>query len=257
MAPQMASLSVFPLEKLPEEVILNILTYFKLKDLMNCSQASKRIRRIAQDEKLWQRVDVNNKKISTEFLEMVLDRGCHSLDVSLAETLEDNINIERSELRHLDVSSYRPANQVIEKLLNSCHYLEKLAMRNLKIWPNLIFNMCIQNCHLQILNLANCEGTSDTPIYYKDLEFETVKIIVDNCKNLKEINFYGAFGSRGHIDSMRTIRYLVENITENIEKIDLGKVENIDDDDVRILAQRFYELENIQYSLHDEKTSVN
>ena len=172
MAPQMASLSVFPLEKLPEEVILNILTYFKLKDLMNCSQASKRIRRIAQDEKLWQRVDVNNKKISTEFLEMILDRGCHSLDVSLALTLEDNINIERSELRQLDVSSYRPANQVIEKLLSSCHYLEKLAMRNLKICPNLIFNMCIQNCHLQILNLANCEGTSNSPIHLKILNLK-------------------------------------------------------------------------------------
>ena len=48
MAPQMASLSVFPLEKLPDELILNILTYFKLKDLMNCCQTSKRIRRIAQ-----------------------------------------------------------------------------------------------------------------------------------------------------------------------------------------------------------------
>ena len=41
------------------------------------------------------------------------------------------------------------------------------------------------------------------------------------------------------------IRYLVENITENIEKIDLGRIENIDDDDVRILAQRFYELETM------------
>ena len=137
---------------------------------------------------------------------------------------------------------YHPANQVIEKLLNSCHYLEKLAIRNSKIWPNLIFNMCIQNCHLQILNLANCEGTSASPIY-KDLEFESVKIIADNCKNLTEINFSNSFGSRGFIDSERSIRYLVENITENIEKIDLGRVENIDDDDVHILAQRFYELD--------------
>ena len=37
----------------------------------------------------------------------------------------------------------------------------------------------------------------------------------------------------------------MENITENIEKIDLGRIENIDDDDVRILAQRFYELETL------------
>ena len=175
-----------------------------------------------------------------------LDNGCKFLDISLAVTLEENIKIERCELKMLDMSNFS-ANQVKEKLLNSCRYLEKLAMRNSKIWPNLISNMCIQNCHLQILDLANCEGTSASPIY-KDLEFESVKIIADNCKNLTEINFSGSCGSRGFIDSERTIRYLAENITENIEKIDLGRVENIDDDDVSILAQRFYELENIQYS---------
>ena len=203
-----------------------------------------------QDEKLWQRVDVNDKKVSTDFLEMILENGCRFLDISLVVTLEDSLNLEgRSELRHLDVSSYRPANQVFEKLLNSCHYLEKLAMRHSTQLPNVIFNICIQNCQtLQILNLANCEGTSNSPIHYKDLEFETVKIIADNCKNLKEINFSSSFGSIGFIDSERTIRYLVENITENIEKIDLGRVENIDDFDVRILAQRFYELKNIHYS---------
>ena len=250
-------MSVFPLEKLPDELILNILTYFKLKDLMNCCQSSKRIRRIAQDEKLWERVDVNDKKVSTEFLEMILENGCRFLDISLAVTLEDSINLERrSELRHLDVSSYFPANQVIEKLLNSCHYLEKLAMRNLTLWPNVIFNICIQNCKtLQILNLAKCEGTSNSPIH-RDLDFESVKIITDNCNNLKEINFSGSFGSIGFIDSESTIRYLVNNITENIEKIDLGKVENIDDDDVRILAQRFYELENIKYSCLLRKLSM-
>ena len=51
-------------------------------------------------------MDINNKKVSTEFLEMILENGCKYLDVSLAVTLEDNINIERSELTQLDVSSY-------------------------------------------------------------------------------------------------------------------------------------------------------
>ena len=242
-------MSVFTLEKLPDELILNILTYFKLKDLLNCSQASKRIRSISQDEKLWQRVDISDKKVSTEFLEMILENGCRFLDISLGVTLENNINIERCDLTQLDVSSYHEsANTVLEKLLNSCHYLEKLAMRNSIILPNVILNICVQNKTLQILNLANCRGTIG-PIN-QDLDFESVKIITDNCNNLKEINFSGSFGSRGFIDSERTIRYLVENITENIEKLDLGRVENIDDDDIHILAQRFYELENIQYSGH-------
>ena len=108
-----------------------------------------------QDEKLWQKVDINDKKVSTDFLEMILENGCRFLDISLAVTLEDSINIERSELTHLDVSKYCPANEVLEKLLNSCQYLEKLAMRNLKIWPNLMFNISSANCQtLQILKVC-------------------------------------------------------------------------------------------------------
>ena len=44
---------------------------------------------------------------------------------------------------------------------------------------------------------------------------------------------------------MDTIRHLVNNITTNLEKINLARVERIGDDDVHILAQRFYELETL------------
>ena len=46
-----------PLENLPDEVILNILGYVKIQDLIICGQLSNRLRCIAQDETLWQRVD--------------------------------------------------------------------------------------------------------------------------------------------------------------------------------------------------------
>jgi hypothetical protein len=45
------------LENLPDEMILNILGYLKIKDIINCGQTSKRIRVITRDERLWQRVD--------------------------------------------------------------------------------------------------------------------------------------------------------------------------------------------------------
>ena len=88
-------------------------------------------------------------------------------------------------------------------------------------------------------SLRNCEGTNSH--IDRDLDFESVKIITDFCKNLREIDFSGSIGSTNSGDS---IRYLVNNITTNIEKIDFGNVTNIDDDDVQILVQRFYELEN-------------
>ena len=106
-------------------------------------------------------------------------------------------------------------------------------------------DICHQNGQtLQILNLRNCEGTNSH--INRDLDFESVKIITDFCKNLREIDFSGSIGSTNWppTNSGDSIRYLVNNITTNIEKIDFGNVTNIDDDDVQILVQRFYELEN-------------
>ena len=50
-------MSESPLENLPDEVLLNILGYVKIQDLIICCQLSNRLRCIAQDETLWQRVD--------------------------------------------------------------------------------------------------------------------------------------------------------------------------------------------------------
>ena len=116
---------------------------------------------------------------------MVLGKGCKFLDISLCETLEETLNLEgRSELRHLDVSNYFPKKQVIENLLGSCHDLEKLAMRNLTLWPNVICDF-FKNIGptLQILNLSNCEGTNSPT--YRDIDFETIQIITKECTNLK------------------------------------------------------------------------
>ena len=186
---------------------------------------------------------VNDKKVSTEFLEFILEKGCKYLDVSLAETLEGGLELQhKSDLRHLDVSSYFPPEQVLEKLLIA--NLEKLAMRNLTISHDLISHICNKNSSsLQVLNLGNCRGIN--PSIYRNLDFEAIQIITKELIHLKEVDFSGSLGS---IDSEITIRYLVTNITINLEKINLANVHNIGDYDIHILATRFYELESINHS---------
>ena len=172
---------------------------------------------------------------------MILQKGCKFLDCSLAETLEGGLNLEhKSELRHLDVSSYFPPKQVLEKLLIA--NLEKLAMRNLTISHDLISHICNKNSSsLQVLNLGNCRGIN--PSIYRNLDFEAIQIITKELIHLKEVDFSNSLGS---IDSESTIRYLVNNITINLEKINLANVHNIGDDDIHILVTRFYELESMR-----------
>ena len=175
---------------------------------------------------------------------MILEKGCKFLDCSLAETLEGGLNLEhKSELRHLDVSSYYPPKQVLEKLLIA--NLEKLAIRNLTISQDLMFHICNKNSSITHLNLGNCRGVNQS--FYRNLDFESIQIITKELINLKEVDFSGSLGS---IDSESTIRYLVNNITINLEKINLATVHNIGDDDIHILVTRFYELESINHCYH-------
>ena len=59
-------------QDLPDELILKILSYAEAKDLINCGQVSKKIRRISQDDTLWATANLEKKIVKTELIEMIL-----------------------------------------------------------------------------------------------------------------------------------------------------------------------------------------
>ena len=69
-------------QDLPDELILKILSYLELKYLIKCGQISMRTRNISQDSSLWTTVNLKEKIVKTEFLEMILSRGCQTLNIS-------------------------------------------------------------------------------------------------------------------------------------------------------------------------------
>ena len=69
-------------QDLPDEIILKVLSYSEPKDLISSGQVSKRLRKISRDNSLWQRVSLAWKIVKTEFLELILDKGCKSLNLS-------------------------------------------------------------------------------------------------------------------------------------------------------------------------------
>ena len=46
----------FPIESLPDEILINMFEYLEFKDLGRCLQVSKRFRKMALDEKLWKKI---------------------------------------------------------------------------------------------------------------------------------------------------------------------------------------------------------
>ena len=64
------------LERLPEEIILKILSYLKIQELLRVSHFSKNIRRICHDKSLWKIVDLSEQKVKAKVIKAVLQNDC-------------------------------------------------------------------------------------------------------------------------------------------------------------------------------------
>ena len=59
-------------DHLPDEVQLKIFKLLEIEDLMHCSQVSKRLRRICQDETIMKKVNLYEKVVPSEFIQGLL-----------------------------------------------------------------------------------------------------------------------------------------------------------------------------------------
>ena len=57
------------------------MSYSKTKDLISCGWVSKRVRRISHDSTLWVTANLEKKIVKTELLEMILGKGCRTLNL--------------------------------------------------------------------------------------------------------------------------------------------------------------------------------
>ena len=71
-----------------------------------------------------------------------------------------------------------------------------------------------------------------------DLDFKSVQTIVDNCRELIEISFYGTCLSSDSID------YICNNLSEKVISIDFS-AESVTDDNITALVQRCNRLEHL------------
>ena len=80
---------------LPNEIILKVLSYLEVKELLCCSQTSKRIRAVCRDETLYQKIDLNGKKVQTRFLEKIINKGCKDLNLIGALLKGSDFNLSK------------------------------------------------------------------------------------------------------------------------------------------------------------------
>ena len=135
---------------LPDELILKVFSYTETVDLLRCGQVSKRIRTISNDNSLFRFVNLSGKYVTTDFIETVLNKGCRSLDISHCSIWGNLSLIKKPQLRKLNLSNYKETTcEIVEDFLGSCHSLEVLFLKGLKVTP-----ICQKSQTLQHLNLC-------------------------------------------------------------------------------------------------------
>ena len=64
------------IEELPDEIMMEILSLMSIKEICCCAQVCQRWRILSEDESLWRKINLSDKKVPVKFVEKVLRHGC-------------------------------------------------------------------------------------------------------------------------------------------------------------------------------------
>jgi hypothetical protein len=239
---------------LPNEVLLIIFAKLSLKKLICSSRVSKRIRRVCYDKSLWQKINLFEKFVPTEFIKQILENGCYYLSLCEAKVKGHAIpkpcrsNIHqvkwscplkisngKSQLRYLDLSNFK--NEIfVGELLKSCQYLEKLSLKDSTFCTSMMVKVSsgyLYFYNLEVLDLSGCKG----------LDIGTMRQIV-MFEKLTEINF--SWPPQDCYLTTTMIDYLVKNISIRLRKIGLNSQIKVQDEHMAILVTRCKEIRELE-----------
>ena len=148
------------LEDMPNEILANIIRYLydssyldrvDIKDILRTAHVSKRMRDICFNVSTWEKMNLFKKKVPSEFLEFVIERGCKYLGLYQTEITGNLKPIKASDLKYLDLSFCNADQEVIEKILSSCHSLEKLSLNNIVLNSKTVDSICMNGQTLLVI----------------------------------------------------------------------------------------------------------
>jgi hypothetical protein len=224
-------------EHLPDEVILQTLSYSETKDLIAYGQASKRIRKITRDSTLWVTANLAKKIVKTELLEMILSKGCKILnifDCTIVGSLSSNM---KSQLKALELSQSVSKIDVLEKILLSCCSLQHLKMEGLHLTTKMADSICKNGKTLQVLNLNHSHVIGN---HYSPGKFDhtvprgNFQAIIKSCQELKELAFINSNAKCLPVDDLE---FFARNLSPNVVKVNLFN-QNINDGLLKVLLSR-------------------
>ena len=235
-------LSFFHLEGLPDEILLNVFSLLDIEGVFLCGQVSKRLRAISNDQSLWSKLNLFRRKVPYGFIEKAVGNKCEYLNLRCSSVHGNKKSVVQWKLKYLDISQAdwpRTHLYVPEGVLQNCHFLEKLAVDNLILMPHDIEQICQNGGTLSILSIGQCRLLAT---YNRT---ELIQELFTKCHQLTEVNIFSYSSSPWH-DS--NVCALVDNLTPNILKLDLGYQKSVGDKHVNTLVQRCNKITELNLS---------
>ena len=242
-------------QDLPDEIILKVLSYSEPNDLISSCQVSKRLRKISHDNSLWQNVFLALKFVKTEFLALILDKGCKSLSLSGVTILGSLFLQQKSQLRILDLSELVENREVLKVMLASCYSLQALEIHDNMITPEIATSICQNGKTLQKLDL-------DDSI----VDQAALMQIIRCCQELKEVNLADVMNNNCEDDlSDDCLEFLAKHLCPNIEILDISALRFVDNhfkillsrcNNIKELILRSVEVTNNSLTIIQENLSL-
>ena len=236
------------LENLPEEIILKILGQVNIRDLVRCSFVNKKIRKIAHDKSLWEKMNLcSDVDVPAELFSKLLEKGCEYLSIPLISAVKGTARFEKnSELKYISFHVSKSTN-CLPEFAASCHGLEKLTVFCVDIDQSgfdQLFKCFIQNSStLKVLSIVNCQIMS----------YESMRLIVTLCQGLTDLNIWGTSISQ------KTMDFFCANLTIGIKKLDISGQPTFGDDQLKTLVTRcktVTELAFVDTNVSDESVDL-
>uniref|UniRef100_A0A182IZJ0 F-box domain-containing protein n=1 Tax=Anopheles atroparvus TaxID=41427 RepID=A0A182IZJ0_ANOAO len=158
-----------PFNHLSDEVLLHVFKWLPKKTLLRCGEVNLRFNRVSKDETLWVRMDLSCRRMKTDALSDLLNRGVAVLRMSQAsivrpsQCVPDLAFTQRTKLQYLDLSMCIVDKDVLQALLASCRSLVKLSLENVPLNDSVCAEIA-ENRSLESLNLTMCQGITASAI---------------------------------------------------------------------------------------------
>ena len=227
-------LSFLHFEDLPDEILLKILSLLDIKGVLQCGKVSKRLRAISNDQSLWLKLNLFGREVPYGFIEKAVKNGCEYLNLRFSVVSRGKKSEVPWSLKYLEIS--QSCDLPLPKgVLENCHVLQKLSVDNLMLDSVDIDQICQNGETLQILSLEGCtigvQGIQRTELFEK---------LFKKCPHLTELNINKGVegGPIKKIFFDENMCALVDNLTPNILKLNLGSHHCVEDHHVYSLVRR-------------------